>query len=582
MKKLTHLGCLLALVFAGASAFADSWFANVVTENSGNGWSVPTGRWVWHTTYGTLNDWDVGAVYTVPVTETKKEDLSFYDSKITTTVKFTAMDAEDLQTYDISSAKAGVTVVEVVNGNATTYAFKVIKNGEWVDAGVSVESLDEPITVTVKFDKADTASLVSYVIGGTTVIGGTADGTITSVEYKGQCDLYNDLAGLAWNNVPGGSSKVVVQNAPAGCPSTIKYDHSKLKGRTGVDTSSDEAIAAYFTTKQGNGQFGWVNYALGQADNAAIAIKSNELSAVEGQLAVDFGFDIDTENYDVTYTVDGVSSDVPAVDVETGIHEISVNVATKGKTTPEASAIATGEIGVMITGKNTKGLTEPTFDIVAVPWKSFDGKDVTVDSLFVTSELNTGDELYILKSLSEGVANYDIFVFNKGTGWAPADNYAKANVNTPASEYKLKKGTALWLKHSVDSAIVFAGAAGTLTEQSTAIAVAGEWTLVANPSINDVLLTDMVEKPTVDDKIVLEDAEAPVECKYTDKGWAVLTETTEKINVPGLGEREIVKQEWIADSNYKIPAGIGFWYVNVGKDDTTITFPDNTPTTITK
>ena len=592
MKKLTHLGCLLALVFAGASAFADPWFNDVVKENSGNGWSVPAGRWVWYTTYGALNDWDVGAVYTVP--EAKK-DLSSYDSKITTTVKFTAMDPEDLNDYaaDASGAKAGVTVVEVTGTDKTTYDFKVVMGGQWVDAGVSTNSLANPITVTVKFDKTSTGSQVTYVIGGTTVAGGTASGSISTVAYKGQCDLYTDLAGLAWSNNPQVPTSITVPASDdyVGPPS-IKYNHGDLKARfaergQGENADDDAQVIAYMANKQANGQFGWVNYALGQADNLSVGIQSNDAAVVEGKLSFDFGFVVD-ENYVVSYTVDkGDSAATAEVGIESGVHTVAVTVKEKNGT--ESYGVTNQIVGVMQAESPAsvgKGPGTNVYEIVAVPWEAFGHGAVTVENLLVTSLLTEGDTLYVWNN---GGYYYDTYKLTSGK-WDVQDHTSFSSQTgavtvkgTPAQDNALVQGTAVWIEHDVRSKIVFTGMLendDTGSKVTTIVYGGAEdtWTLVANPSIKPFALTG-ISGAAPGDRVVIEDAADPreYECKLISevKVWGYDKKVKTGTRTIRGQTIDVYSTEWtvVADS---IPAGIGFWYVRkAGGSDFTITFGNN-------
>lgn len=601
MKKLTHLGCLLALVFAGASAFADSWFENVVTaegyeKTDGEGWYVPSERakWEWKNTYGTLNDWDVGAVYTAAVAKA----VSSYDSKITTEVKFTAMDEEDLATYTIAGAKAGVTLVEKA---ANSYQFKVIQkdtdgvSNVWVDAGEPVSSnyFANPLVVTVEIYRSDDYAMVKYSIGEDISVDpsaiGAADSTsIKTVVYKGQCDLYYNLMGLAWGNVSGTPSAVEITSHPQDYegPTTIKYNHGDLKARLGADADSDAKVIEYMTGKQANGQFGWVNYALGQEDADPVCV-SNAVASANG-LSFDFGFLVDTDNYEVSYTVDTKAAAATAeVGIESGVHTVAVTV--KDKNGGQTYNVTNQVVGVMQAespASEGKGPGTNVYEIVAVPWEAFGHGAVTVENLLVTSLLTNGDTLYVWND--EGY--YDTYTLTGGK-WVAQDHTSFSSQTgavtvkgTPAQDNALVQGTAVWIEHDVRSKIVFTGM---LENDSPASKVkttvyGGDqdtWTLVANPSINPFALAD-ITGAAEGDRIVVEDAADPREYECKKEGGSLVWGYDKKVIDQGKtitvrGKTiPVYTTEWtVADP---IPAGIGFWYVRKAEgEDLEITFGDN-------
>ena len=604
MKKLTHLGCLLALVFAGASAFADSWFNGFtaaggidIDEEQVGSWKVPQGdttKWdkLASGAYY-LNDWDHGAVFTA---KTEKV-VSDADSKITTTVKFTAMDPEDLGSYDISGAKAGVTLVEL---GANSYQFKVIQwdsageTNRWVDVLVEpLKAIPNAIPVTVEFIKIDAGANVKYTIGtidtATPIEYALKDASLSiqSVEYRGQCELTPDLTGLAWSNKANEPSTVVV-DPPTGYvgPTTIKYNHEDLKARfaeKGFDANNDAAVIAYMTGKQANGQFGWVNYALGQEDNEDVCV-SNTVEGTEGKLSFNFGFVVDDDNYAVTYSVDGGTSAQSAeVGIDSGVHTIAVTVKDKnGNKTYDVTNQVVGVMQAKSPASEGKKTGTKVYEIVAVPWEAFGHTLVTVENLLVTSLLTDGDTLYVWNN--EGY--YDTYKLTEGAWVAQlhtsfsSQTGAVTKEGTSATENTLAQGTAVWIEHDVASKIVFTGM---LKDDSPASTVTktinggdrDTWTLIANPSINAF---DFSGIGAVGDRIVIEDAADPreYECKMIsdEKVWGYDKKVKKGTRTIRDQTIDVYSTEWtVADP---IPAGIGFWYVRkAGGTDFNITFGDN-------
>lgn len=601
MKKLTHLGCLLALVFAGASAFADSWFNGFTTtgviDSTEGRWTVPQEDTKWKPITGgyELNDWDHGAVYTAETARVVSEA----DSKITTTVTFTAMDPEDLASYSIADAKAGVTLVELAENS---YQFKVIQfdsvgnTNRWVDVvcDPTLTAVPAAIPVTVEFIKTDDGAKVKYTIGSY----GTAEYAlqnasvrIQSVEYRGKCELYPELTGLAWSNKPGESSTVEVktQSTEYVGPTTIKYKHEDLKDRfagTELDANNDADVIAYMTTKQSNGQFGWVNCALGQDDDDDVCIQSNAVASTEGKLSFDFGFVVDETNYEVTYKVDDKAAAGSAeVGIESGVHEVVVEV--KDKVEGNTYNITNQVVGVMQAespaSENKKAGTK-VYEIVAVPWEAFGHTAVTVENLLVTSLLTEGDTLYVWNN--EGY--YDTYVLTVGVWVAQkhtsfsSQTGAVTKEGTSATDNALAQGTAVWIEHDVASKIVFTGMLkDDSTDSTVTTTVYGgtedTWTLVANPSIKPFALTGISGAAT-GDRVVIEDAADPreYECKLISevKVWGYDKKVKTGTRTIRGQTIDVYSTEWTVAE--PIPAGIGFWYVRkAGGDSFDITFGDN-------
>ena len=167
MKKLMSLGCLMALVLAGASAFAADWFTTEITTK-------PTGRGgSWTYTDLTLkeetggisfNDWNHELVFSAE--EAKLASNS--NSIIKTTVKFTALDGSEgeVPTAEMTNAlpaKAGLTIVEGANGEKTFWG---IVSGSWVPlTGNATNALEAAVPVKIEIMKdANNGVFVQYTV----------------------------------------------------------------------------------------------------------------------------------------------------------------------------------------------------------------------------------------------------------------------------------------------------------------------------------------------------------------------------------------------------------------------------------
>ena len=206
MKTMKYLGCLLALMFAGASAFAaeTSWFTAPIADTASmTGWSNLDG-WVYVSEQagGTLNNWSTPTEMSFTAgTKTLPADTT----TVKTTVKFTAMDKADFDELAFPvGAKGGLTIVEEEGGSF----FYGIVGGEWVKlAGETTDALAGQVEVIVDI-YGNNGKFIKYTVGGVPLTYNEAEAipttftgdTISSVSYKGLCEI-KSLAGYADANV---------------------------------------------------------------------------------------------------------------------------------------------------------------------------------------------------------------------------------------------------------------------------------------------------------------------------------------------------------------------------------------------
>ena len=573
MKTMKYLGCLLALVFAGASAFAESngvWFENVVDATL-TGW---TGSISWDSDkqVAVINDWSTGATYT----KTPEKSLESAEATYTTTVKFTPMDIEDIVTQEVpEGAKAGLTVVET-SADTYTYYGIVIDGGVqcWKPLAGVAARVDAPVTVKVALYRVGSQNTVKYSIVGDSgdtlltynssaeiAIAGD-DATISSVEYRGQCEL-SVLSAMAWAKVePGQKNDSIDLNPPAGSteiPSSVAFNREDMRTR-GVDPDDATAVAAYLSTIQSksegkNGQYGWVNVALGIADDVIVGVQSN--SCTKSFVTVDFGLTA-SDGATLTYKVDNTAGSVIST-AESGVHTVTATI----KKGDAEVVIANQLVGVMNTGKDTTGLTEgkTTYDIVSVPWAGFNGQPITVANLLNTAELKSGDKLHILTG-----DQYDTFELDENQEWEPVSGKTYSLFETPDPDQvdpkkrELLAGTAVWVEHDVASKLVLTGLGN--DEKSNVIDAAPGWTLVANPTVHDFALANTLGG--VGDEIIVEDVADPRQYqKDTDgvwKRWGTVEGSPITFGGQTITPTHLALQELGVDDVIK--AGVGFWYVN--------------------
>ena len=208
MQLTKHIGCLLALVFATASAFADAtptWFTATLAQELGARWSGSTAEtyWTFANNVGKLNNWSAtGNNEYLTFTADTSKSLPGDESTIVTSVKFTAMDKADFFVNDAvpaipEGAKGGLTIVEDSDANPVTTKFYGIVNGEWVElAGDPTAALEGQVNVEVKIWE-NNGKHISYKVGeqqltlnsSANLAANFSDDTIRSVSYKGVCEI---------------------------------------------------------------------------------------------------------------------------------------------------------------------------------------------------------------------------------------------------------------------------------------------------------------------------------------------------------------------------------------------------------
>ena len=211
MQLTKHFGCLWALAFATATAFAGdavtpNWFDANVGATLGNDWSGSKGGayWTFADNVGKLNNMSAtGENEYLTYTATSAKSLPGDESTIRTEVKFTAMDKADFFKNGAvpaipDDAKGGLTIIEDSDANPTTKFYGIV-NGAWVAlVGDTTAALSGRVVVEVKIWE-NNGKHISYKVGGQELklTSGGSDAleasftgdTISSVSYKGVCEL---------------------------------------------------------------------------------------------------------------------------------------------------------------------------------------------------------------------------------------------------------------------------------------------------------------------------------------------------------------------------------------------------------
>lgn len=597
MKKLMSLGCLMALIFAGASAFATDWFDAVLPSDKtlGNGWTAIPDSWVLSNNVGTFNDWDNPLTYEAesPVA------VSTNDATVITSLMFTAIDGSevdgqgvpvDLAEVPVGGAKAGLTVVEKTEGYRYYGLYKDDNNSVWKELTGATPVVDARVTVKIALCKYGDGAVVKYSVNdnvltpvdSTVSPAAPAGASFQTIEFRGNCPEIASLNGKTFANGDNAKESINTGAEPGGeIPTTIQVSRTDLLER-GIDPDNATAVKNYLTQKQTgagkNGQYGWVNVALGIDDTNEVAVASTDNTATPGEISVNFGFVSDGSST-IQYVVDNAkdpTSEATISTAESGIHTVTVKV----KQGDAEVTVVTEQVGVMNTGKT---LTEEEkiakgdvkiYDIVAVPFNAFKGT-VTVANVLNTAELTVGDTLYILND-----GKYDTYELKAGKVWEEVGETSYSRQRTSVEKvdpenYNLTPGQAIWIERNANSKIVFTGK-GDTTDYAQALVKAGEFNLIANPTIKSFALANGLG---VDgDQIIVEDVANPIQYQKVGGVWGkwVTQPVMEEDGVTPKKVREHVLMETVFDSTDSvIPGGIGFWYKSAGKDNFTINFGTN-------
>lgn len=606
MKKLMSLGCLMALVLAGAPAFAADWFTTSISpapqggvgpvlDGTRGSWTIAdltlTEVWEDDSFEGiSFNDWNRELVFSA--NEAKLASNS--NSIIKTTVKFTALDGSEGEEFPsemtsaLAGAKAGLTIVDA-GESKSFYGIVLGDNGpEWIPlSGDADEACNNPVEVKIEIMAGEGGASIQYSVGGVPLAdnynkdvfkaANTEDFSVQSVSYKGNVPLLSSLVGYAYGNTGTAQEEVEVEETET-IPAKIVYDPLVLAARN-VDVTDANAVKTYLTSTQSNGNLGWVNSTLGIADDQFVEIASN--TCEQGSVTVDFGFAQDGKST-IKYVIDTANTNENAqIDTaQSGIHTVAVQVTQGGKTV----TVTNQQVGVMSTGKTlteeekaAKG-DKKIFDIVAVPFESFQGQ-VTVANVLNTAELEDGDTLYVLNKTAN---KYDTYVLDEGVwtvygdGHAYGRNQATSNETPDPDKAVLTPGQAVWIERNVNSKIVFAGK-GEVTVNHTWEwkSEYGEYSLVANPTINAFNLQGQTFGVN-GDQIIVEDVDNPRKFEKKNDVWGQWV--TVKKTIRGKDYTTLsfkTAPEATLDFNMVIDAGIGFWYYNPTQAAVEIDFGTN-------
>ena len=235
-----------------------------------------------------------------------------------------------------------------------------------------------------------------------------------------------------------------------------------------------------------------------------------------------------------------------------------------------ASCATVGVLRVACSNANT---------VAAAPWKSMsvdtmETRDISVGEVVNQNGLSIDDMIVAYNAASKNFSGWS----NAGeSGWNALATVTKNGVELEEAETAtFARGNAFWLVRSAPSKYFYL--IGRYTGEDYEVELKGGskeapgYTLVANPTMHDVDLNDLVfvdregdaATPSLDDRIVVLDASGMQTIYFlhkTKKKWGR--------NVPTkVGNR--TKQIWTEGG--AIPSGTGFWYNRASTDELFIKF----------
>ena len=196
--------------------------------------------------------------------------------------------------------------------------------------------------------------------------------------------------------------------------------------------------------------------------------------------------------------------------------------------------------------------------LICVPWDGADGNAVKVKDLVMTNNLAAADQLYVLDGTS-----YKGWILTDGA-WVPVKSSSTIDGITTAAgadAASLARGLALWLVRGSSTPVnVFVYGKYNSQAVSTIVAAGSTdtptYALVANATTSDKAISAIAGGITgarAGDWIVIPGKKT---LQYNGSAWKVMIGNI-AVGAP-------------ADSQYKVPAGQGFWYVSRSAGEKTI------------
>lgn len=370
---------------------------------------------------------------------------------------------------------------------------------------------------------------------------------------------------------------------------------------TGQQFSDRDTRLAKLDEVQSNGLKLWQNYVIEREDLAkklVAAIVQSGSRVNDGSFVVYFPGVAALRNtgLDVNYRIDrklkgeteftqGALSDKYEMNVPlgpgdpTGLYVFNMVLTSTNQLLYPGEAVLTScaTVGVL----RVSSLATNT--VTAAPWMAMSKDEAANKPVTVAEAVNPN-------GLAEGTRDGDgdrILVYNAagdeflswshltGTSWSAATTVKKSGLtSSDADTTTLARGTAFWLVRNDPGSVGSTNhvyLVGRYTGDSYTNALAGGseadpgFTLVANPTMDDVDLNDLVfvgGSPAAGDRIVIQDVSG-FDKVYVRNGDDWGRYVTKKV-----GGR--LRQTWVSGGT--VPSGTGFWYVRTAAEDLSIRF----------
>lgn len=454
---------------------------------------------------------------------------------------------------EISAGVEGYTYAEIVAKVDDTDCYDTLAKAIAAGADKTVKVVSAPEATAQTIHATMNLDATGFTVAGNitinkaaalTILGGNFSGTLTgallisgaSTFAQVDKDTASGLCTTGWfAEAVGNGSQVVAGAAPVTVADgiSISYDENEV--------SEDDLKTP--ATETGNGQPGWVNYAMGL--DAVTTVNPNivkeDVSATALKLAPSTkgrpgtGFVITMTKNDTAF--DG------NLTLAAGTYVIKTVLSDgKGKTVD----VVTKTVGV--TQPTVSDAEKSDIKLVTVPYKQIDGSAMTIDEVINKASLYVDDELSIYNG-----DDYDHYKLSSDGVWAMAD---KAGVDANSIP-TVKPGQGIWLKTAASNFFQYG-----LVEAAAPVAVSTGWNLLGVKEAN--LAVTAITGAEAGDVIRVENVTTKLPIEYTYDGTDWKYQTTEIVEQKAKNGRTIkLKQTTSHTVEGTIPVnGNGVWYVS--------------------
>jgi hypothetical protein len=388
----------------------------------------------------------------------------------------------------------------------------------------------------------------------------------------------------------------VNMDGETGYPTTIRVTDPgwfiRHSGYTGEQLADDATRNAALDARCANGLKLWQNYVIEREidDDLVAAIHQDCPRVAENHfeirfpnvsvlrntgLAVDFRLDrklAGANAFEEGPITDKYEMNVPLGPSDpTGLYVFNIVLSTTNDPVARAVLPSCATVGVL-------RVTSPATNVVAaVPWMSMastnpENEPVEVSATVNPNGLAAGDRILAYNTAS----NFQAWTHASGTSWSTNAAGTVDGVSVvDATTNRFGRGGAFWLVRTRPADHFYL--VGRYTGDAYSVGLSGgatNYTLVANPTMSDVALNNLVfvddsgdpAEPAPGDRIVLQDAAGFQKFYVRNAGN---TEWGRYVSGKAGGR---VTQSWESGAAVAVPFGTGFWYVRTDQSPLFIRF----------